>query len=237
MNSNNRLLAKVFVKEKSYEKIFNKILELCIYAHSQMLQNKIQLCNKDEESLRSMLKIYMQNNRGNFKLGNYHIDAESAEINEHTYQTLGYCDLKITIPTNNEWSNEPERYFTIECKRVDGSANKNKLYISEGIHRFTTEKYSKNMNIGGMIAFVENNKKTMKSINEIVEDVNKKLVEDFKHPREEKLLPYAVTKNFANSYQSQHDINNKDRTISLVHLFFDNRSNKPGNGVRNILLS
>lgn len=224
MNSENRLSANVFVKEKSYEKIFNKILELCIYAHSQMIKHETQLYDKDEETLRSMLKTYMQNNRGNFKLGNYHIDAESAEIDACTYQTLGYCDLKITIPTNNEWSNEPERYFTIECKRIDGSVNKNKLYISQGIHRFITEKYSKNMNIGGMIAFVENNKGAIKDINEIVEDINKKLIEDFRHLADEKLFPYTVIENFVNSYQSKHDIRYKNRTIKLTHLFFDNRN-------------
>lgn len=224
LNSKNLLSAKVFVKDKLYKKKFSKILELCIYAHSQMTQNETQLYDKDEETLRSMLKTYMQNNRGNFKLGNYHIDAESAEIDECTYKTLGYCDLKITIPTNNEWSNEPERYFTIECKRLDGSVNKNKLYISQGIHRFITEKYSKNMNIGGMIAFVENNKSSIKNINEFVENINKELIEDFKHQVDEKLLPYTITENFTNSYQSHHNINNKGRTINLIHLFFDNRN-------------
>lgn len=224
MNSKNRLSAKVFVKDKLYEKKFSKILELCIYSHSQMLKNETQLNDKDEEILRSMLKTHMQNNRGNFKLGNYHIDSESAEIDECTYKTLGYCDLKITIPDNNEWSNEPERYFIIECKRLDGSVNKNKLYISQGIHRFITEKYSKNMNIGGMIAFVENNKGAIKDINEIVEDINKKLIEDFRHLADEKLFPYTVIENFVNSYQSKHDIRYKNRTIKLTHLFFDNRN-------------
>ena len=224
LNSKNRLSAKVFVKDKLYEKKFSKILELCIYSHSQMLKNETQLNDKDEETLRSMLKTYMQNNRGNFKLGNYHIDSESAEIDECTYKTLGYCDLKITIPDNNEWSNETEKYFIIECKRLDGSVNKNKLYISQGIHRFITEKYSKNMNIGGMIAFVENNKGAIKDINEIVEDINKKLIEDFRHLADEKLFPYTVIENFVNSYQSKHDIRYKNRTIKLTHLFFDNRN-------------
>ena len=80
------------------------------------------------------------------------------------------------------------------------------------------------MNIGGMIAFVENNKGAIKDINEIVEDINKKLIEDFRHLADEKLFPYTVIENFVNSYQSKHDIRYKNRTIKLTHLFFDNRN-------------
>lgn len=228
MNSHNILSAKSFVKkdEKSYEKDFNKILKLCIFAYNQMLENENDLDGKDEGKLRNLLMKHMQNNRGNYGLGNYNIDAECAENNEITNKTIGYCDLKITIPTNNDFSNEPYRYFTIECKRLDGTSQKNNLYITEGMHRFITEKYSKNMDISGMIGFIEssNNNKTTITIDNIVKNINNNLVQRFMHQQNEKLTHSLVDENFINSYESNHEIKHKKRKIKLSHLFFDNRN-------------
>lgn len=227
LNSHNTLSAKSFVKKNDnlYEKDFIKILRLCILAHTKMYENEKDLDGKDEDKLRNILMKYMQDNRGEFGLGKYNIDAESAENDELTYQTVGYCDLKITIPTNDDWSNEPYKYFTIECKRLDGTTQKSNLYVAEGMHRFITEKYSKNMNIGGMIGFIENNKnKKSQSVNDIVKQINKQLVEKFLHQENEKLISNIINENFFNSFESNHEIKHNNRTIKLTHLFFDNRT-------------
>lgn len=230
MKLSNKLSAKLFVKkeENFYEQDFNKILKLCIFAHSKMIENENNLDGKDEETLRNILMYYMENNRGIFKLGRYVIDAESAEIYNHT--TQGYCDLKITIPTNDDWTNEPLNYYIIECKRLNGESRKTDLYITQGIHRFISEKYSNNMNIGGMIGFIESSQKrdieNNCDVNSIVQDINSKLTNKYKHNIEEKLILAIINDKFFNSYESKHKINNinKNRNIKLIHLFLDNRN-------------
>ena len=223
LNSQNKLSASIFVKEKTYEKKFKKIVELCLYAHSIMREKEKNIDGEQEETLRSILKHYMETNRGLFKLGNYHFDAESAEINEN-YTTEGYCDIKVTIPTNNIWSCKAEKYFTLECKRLDGTSAKNNKYIEDGMHRFITEKYSKNMNIGGMIGFIETNKNKKEpiDIDNIVTNINTILITKHNHLPEEKLNVVSIDTNHY-SCESVHAITNNNRKIQLVHLFLDNR--------------
>lgn len=230
LNLQNRLSARAFVKNEDnfFEKDFNRIIELCIYAHSKMLENENNLDGLGEETLRNILMGYIQLNRGLYRLGRYVIDAESAEINNHI--TQGYCDLKITIPTNDDWSNEPLNYYIIECKRLNGESQKNDLYITEGIHRFISEKYSRKMNIGGMIGFIETNQN--KQINNqcnvpsLVENINNKLINKYKHNDNEKLTVTVIQLGFFDSFESKHKVKNRnnERSIKLIHLFLDNRN-------------
>ena len=230
MNLQNRLSAKSFVKkeDKFFEKDFNRIMELCIFAHSKMLENENNLDGLDEETLRSILMDYMQRNRGNYRLGRYAIDAESAEINNHI--TQGYCDLKISIPTNDDWSNEPLNYYIIECKRLNGESTKNDLYITKGIHRFVSEKYSRKMNIGGMICFIETNQNqhinNQCNVASLIENINNKLINKYKHNYNERLTATIIKLDFYNSFESKHKIKNRnyERNIKLIHLFLDNRN-------------
>lgn len=222
---NNSLSAKTFVKfgEKNYLNDFNLILKLSIYAHSLMLN---ELSNKDkieEEILRNKLLKYLKPNQGKYGLARYVFDAESAEIDENSDITVGYHDIKITIPIACDFSLEEQRHYTIECKRLDGYSDKNRSYIEEGIFRFIKGKYSSKMNIAGMIGFVEPSKKQFKTdkITSIIKDINEKLEKNFNRI-DEMLEKSVIIEDFSNSYKSLHKRDKNLGTIDITHLIFDN---------------
>lgn len=226
MNSQNKLSALNFVKpeEKFYQKSFTTVLELTVFAHSLMVQKESNIDGLDEETLRNKLVKYMNQNRGTYGIGNFVFDGETVVCEEETDKTVGYTDIKITIPSKNNFSSEEQKSYTIECKRLDGYADKNKKYIEEGIYRFINGKYAKNSNIAGMMGFVESSARKFKGdkITSIVNDINEKLLNDFKKEESEKLQNVCVVKDFKNSYKSTHKREKNLGDINITHLMLNN---------------
>lgn len=225
MNSLNKLSAKKFVIKKTYKEKFNKILEICIHAHSLLL-NENMTKNLVEEKLRNKLLKYIEKMQGSYMLANYVFVAESAEIDEITDDTVGYNDIRVYIPCNSDFSNEGKKYFTIECKRLDGYSDKNKEYIEEGMNRFISEKYICKLDICGMIGFIEKSKKIYKydKTQEIVNAINNKLINVYNKNETEKLQASIIKEDFINSYQSKHIRDKCKLPIYISHLFFDNNN-------------
>ena len=226
MNSQNKLSAKAFVKpdENIYADAFNSILRLIILAHLLMLQSENGIDGLAEELLRNKLLKYIKQKQGTFGLAQYVFDAESAEIDEVTDITKGYNDIRITIPTNDAFSEEEQKHYTVECKRLDGNSEKNKAYIEEGIFRFITGKYASKMSLAGMVGFIEKSNKKVEGdrITAIIDDINNKLTGQFAKADCEKLTNVSVDQNFRNSYQSKHSRDNHLGNIDITHLFLDN---------------
>lgn len=226
MDSQNKLSALNFVKpeEKFYQKSFTKVLELTVVAHSLMLQKETNIDGLNEETLRNKLVKHINQNRGLYGLGRFVFDSETVVCEEETDKTIGYTDIKITIPSRSAFSSEEQKAYTIECKRLDGYADKNKKYIEEGICRFIKGRYANNTNLAGMIGFIESSARKFKDdkITSIVNDINEKLLNDFKKEESEKLQNICVVSDFKNSYKSIHKREKNLGDINITHLMLNN---------------
>ncbi len=222
MNSLNKLSAKKFVKNKTYKSQFNKILNVCVKAYSKLIESEKNLEGLEEEMLRNKLLKYIRNNQGVYGIAKYVFDAESAEIDDITDKTVGYCDIRITIPCSSNFSTDEQKKFIIECKRLDGYASKNKAYIEEGMNRFISEKYVCKLDVCGMIGFIEKSNKVYRTdkIAEIVNDINDKLINVYKKNETEKIQTNTDINEF-NSYTSKHIREKCELPLQISHLFLD----------------
>jgi len=227
-NSNLSFQAKSFVQEGDKNYDFTSILKLCAKAHKLMLKNYSDLDGKKEEDLRDILFKFMEDNRGEeeFKLGKYILNRECSEDHFLEETNVGHVDIKISIPPPSEFCSGKHKAYILECKRIDGDKEKNKAYISQGINRFIDGKYTYDMDIAGMIGFIETPKnQAKKTISEIVSGINKLIVEDFYRPNGEILKEFKGIQEINNAFKSIHDRKNNLGKIWIKHLMFDNTTN------------
>jgi len=134
--------------EGAYSKIeFEKLLNSIYACYKEMLSNKINVPNNDENEIRDRLLFdYLNNNllRVKFKLLDFLFDPE-VPVNS------GRSDIKVQ--TKDTFINT-DAYYIIECKRLDGYSTLNKEYIKNGINRFLSGKYPSHYRINGMIGFL-----------------------------------------------------------------------------------
>jgi len=74
---------------------------------------------------------------------NFRYEPQSPEnFNEDTDHYIGRTDIKVI--SRDYFNVSAQAYFVIECKRIDGSNDLNKKYITEGVARFVCHptKYS-----------------------------------------------------------------------------------------------
>ena len=133
-----------------YNREFEDVVSKIIICYRMMISSDIAV-EDDENKIRDViLKNYLRNNviRNQLKLTKYLFDREVPEDND-----LGRTDIKIQ--TRNTFQ-DTKAYYIIECKRLDaqnqnGTTGLNAKYISNGICRFVSEKYSNYKKTCGMI--------------------------------------------------------------------------------------
>ncbi len=106
----------------------------------------------NENAIRDAFGEYLQNdsykNKYTQTVRFYQVDTESRE-GEH-----GRTDIRFLKVIEYEGQ---QVYYTIECKRLDGTGNLCKEYVDSGIRRFTTGKYTTQLGCNAMIGFVVGN--------------------------------------------------------------------------------
>jgi hypothetical protein len=135
-----------------------------------------------------------------------------AEVPENYTENrpIGRVDLHVYSIEEFKHRN---RYFIIECKRINGTLTLNKAYINDGIRRFVGNdpKYTSYYKTNGMIGFVVRDI----SIENNVAGINELLSKDYRdihvHKNVQLLLkPYI--------YISSHGCA-EDRRVVLIHAF------------------
>ena len=194
---------------------FNQVLRLFIYSYKKMLLEKKFNLNEWENFLRNILITYLRTFKKEFDICHLNFYAEvqetSADLKEY-----GSIDIHISNPL--ELMGHEEKYYSFECKRLDGYSEKNKAYIEDGLFRYISGKYSEEMPIAGMIGFVQGFKKNSGIDNLITEIAN------ILHKTEEliqNLLIKQIYNNFKYSYYSKHKRKSELSNIDIYHLFFD----------------
>lgn len=220
LNSHKVLSAKKFIDKNNNYSLFLNIIDICKQAHQQIKVSKVDLNGLTEPVLRNKLVKQIEKIQGYYGLAQLVFVAESVENNENDI-TIGYHDIEIFVPPTSKFSLKPKNRFIIECKKLDGYSTLNDKYITEGMNRFISEKYSSPVNICGMIGFVEqsNKKYCNDKITSIVNDINIKLTKKYKRNSSEYLLPIMADKNV---YKSTHYKEKSNTELNMYHLFLDN---------------
>ena len=139
-----------------YEVEFKNLLLNIYSCYMLIMADRRLVPANNENKIRDILLEYLKNT----KIRNEDCIIEGylfeQEVDEHTSHIAGRVDIKIRNINEFLIYEEHDAYFIIECKRLDGSKSLNDKYITEGIHRFTSKKYSSYYGVNGMIGFVVN---------------------------------------------------------------------------------
>ncbi len=202
-----------------YNAEFEGVLSKIIICYNMMIAKNVRL-ESDENKIRDViLKDYLNDNsvRQQVKLTDFLFNREVPEDND-----LGRTDIKIE--TQNTFV-DTKAYYIIECKRLDsqnqtGTTGLNGKYISDGICRFVSGKYSTYKNTNGMIGFVVQSM----DINNNTNCINGLLSnQNFQANTKLNLQSRKIEDNFEYSYCSTHSTGEQE--IVLYHLMLDFSNN------------
>lgn len=196
-----------------YDLEFEKILSKIIVCYRCMIRDKVSLLNNENLIRDYILKNYLKKQwfKEQNGLTNLLFDCELPE-------NKGRIDIRV-IPVNPLVSDDA--FYIIECKRLNaknptGITGLNAEYISEGMCRFVSQKYSSYFGVSGMIAFVVQ----PINISENVHAINQLLKTSFTQANTILELQYwQITPGFNYSYRSTHKVN--ESHIALYHLMLD----------------
>lgn len=144
-------------------------------------------------------------------LDDFRFESESPE-NYINGVPQGRADLKVY--NINEFRHR-NRYFVIECKRIDGNLTLNREYANNGIRRFVgplpkyTSYYKANCMFGFLVRTVD--------VGENVTCINRLLRNDYS---DIPVCDYLYKDKDSNFYQSTHG-NDRSERITLLHAFAD----------------
>ena len=144
------------------------------------------LSNHEEKIRNHLLENYLNNDQVCPQTGTENISLRFlAEVPEHydlssdTYS--GRIDIKV-VSVN--WFANSSDYYTIECKRIDGTKSLSKKYVVEGVCRFLGNPalYPSYHNKNLMLAFLVNNVDRAKIFTDISsvyrDELNSKIIKD-----------------------------------------------------------
>lgn len=205
------------------QRIFDDMIKF-IFVSLENMKNTYILQSKkiqnDEEKIRThLVQNYLNNDIFRNRIGygtlglRFETEVpENYDKNEEEY--IGRIDIRVI--SYNYFLNTQD-YYSIECKRIDGTTRLNKLFIAEGVCRFVLEnpKYSSFHNKNVMLGFVVKNidiEKNARIIDEIQsENANIHMLGKMCKCNMEKQEYYL----YRNKYECG------DKQIELSHMFYN----------------
>jgi hypothetical protein len=192
---------------------FERVLSHVITSYKQMLIDNVSLTN-DENKIRDVL-LYSYLKKPDFKNKN---DMNDFLFDKELEEGKGRIDIRVT-PLNTFISDDA--YYIIECKRLNsintsGKSGLNGQYISEGVCRFVSQKYSSYYQTNGMIGFIVDDL----DINKNIVTLNTLLSSQFPEAYTVKEISKRdIANGFNFSYYSTHTSNKNE--LLLYHLMFN----------------
>lgn len=177
------------------------------------LDGSKKLSNKEQDICNYLFCNYLNNDDVVHDVGldDFRFFSEVPE-NYVNNKPIGRVDLQVFSINDFRHRN---RYFSIECKRIDGNLTLNREYINEGMRRFVGDarKYTSYYNVNCMFGFLV--RKINTPLN--VDKINKLLQTDYSdiHTHE-----YLYAGRVQDTFVSSHGIDD-DIRIELIHAFSD----------------
>lgn len=204
-----------------YKVIIEALIECSNLMKEDCIANKTRIANHEEKIRNHLLENYLENDDVRLRTGLSGIAVrfmpeapESYSSDTDTYS--GRADIKV-VSTNWLFGNNRD-YYTVECKRIDGSGTLNELYISEGICRFVIfpPKYSSFHNRNIMFGFVVKSVDIKSNALDI-----SKLHHDKLHSIINKDIDILVNDGDKNFCLCESVYMIEDRRLELGHIFYD----------------
>lgn len=202
---------KNFLTPITYEDELNKVKNLIIDSYELMVSQEDHESNLETFLRNVLVAKYLRKLKHNYSIGYLGFEIESGEISVDS-RTVGFIDIKVINLGKKDILDENE-YFAIECKRVNNSSRSCRDYIDNGILRFVKSKYSKEMNIASMIAFVEDKP----CIDKVIK-INDKLSSHSLISTKQYLTRHNFKESFEYSFLSIHERNQETDDIKYLVL-------------------
>ena len=208
-----------FVKQS----IFNDMIKFIFISlesmkHTNMIK-KTKIPNEEEKIRNHLVENYLNKDEFKRSIGydnlelRFWIEAqENYDIENEKYR--GRTDIRVISP---DYFRNIKNYYTIECKRIDGSLPLNRLFVTEGICRFVLKepKYLSHNKKNIMLGFIIKNINIEQNVSEIdeIQRRNKdiRLIGELRRNNIEKSEYYL--------YKSEYECDKKH--IELNHMFYD----------------
>jgi hypothetical protein len=191
--------------------IFEKMLECFDLMRQDCKRDSMKIAN-NEVCIRDYLFCNYLNNDAVMRAIGFDDFMFIPEVPENyiNNKPIGRADLQVF---SSERFHHRERYFIIECKRIDGNLTLDREYIDEGIRRFVGEspKYTSFFKVNGMLGFVVREFDVAQNIDRI----NQLLKSDYSDIHVQDYLHMGST---PHTYISSHGETVHER-ITLIHVF------------------
>jgi len=199
---------------REFQNDFQVILKGIISSYKLMLRKEYQVFENHEVKIKNkLLKDFLQNNENRKNLGllNFRFFSESSSGIDESYDDVGYTD--ITVLKLSPFFNKEKSEFIFECKRLDGTLDLNRKYLTEGVLRFVEEKYCSIHGIHGMLGFV---------VRDIDLDKNIIKINDLQEKENIRINPIQQIEKIEleYTYLSKHKSISKNN-IEITHLMLD----------------
>lgn len=207
-------------KDASFNRqIIDGILDNIVIKIFECINFMLQDCKRDskkiannEVKIRDYLFCNYLNNDVVMRSINFNDFRFFSEVPENYVESTPKGRVDLQVYSINEFRHR-DRYFIIECKRIDGNLTLNRAYINEGIRRFVGEnpQYTSYYKMNCMLGFVV--KDIDVSMN--VEKINQLLQTDYTDIHVQEFLHTGTV---PDTYMSSHGSGKTDYTI-LTHAF------------------
>lgn len=206
------------LRDDSFIKMRDFVVTCCNLMSAKSIETENFLPNHEDKIKNKLVFEYLNSNTIREDTGYKEIklafDAEvSGNYNNDTNTTNARFDIKVTSEDTLSYS---EKYYNIECKRIDGKAHLNKEYIKEGVARFVSKDakyssgYGKNMMLGFVVEDI-NIKENTEKIDKIQATELKECIKNGFTVLEEKTKYFVYT---ADYYAPS-------REVELQHVFYN----------------
>lgn len=207
----NRSISQGILKD-----IIAKILICCDMMIRDCLEGKITIKNLEEDIRDYLFHNYLNNDNvmEQVGLGEFRFFSEVPE-NYQNNKPIGRTDLQVI---NMDMFRYRRKYFTIECKRIDGTKKLNRYYIEEGIKRFVNPKplYKSHFGMNCMFAFVVKEI----DIDKNAQKINDLQIQEYKDIKiKTPILFSAMSSRHNYTFESEYFLDESD--ILLFHIFYD----------------
>lgn len=206
------------VKQNYYEQI-TLVLKSC---SDLMISRGVKIQNHEEKISAHIVENYLKNKsvingliKYNFPFSFLLEVPENYNAADNSF--VGRVDIKV-ISMNYFLRENLNDYYTIECKRIDGTKSLNEKYITQGVSRFVVSpiKYQSYHNKNIMFAYVVKDIDILENLLKINAIHKDKLLSSIS-----KNITYIPSESTDYAYVCESQYNLKDRTLLLSHIFYD----------------
>ncbi len=204
-----------FPARKNY---FEQIIVFLVKSGDLLLKNNVKIENHEERITAHIVENYLKDNSVVDSSFPFAFETECREnFNPNTDTYAGRADIRVSS-RDCLFRKNPKDYYTIECKRIDGTSDLNKKYVTKGVTRFVVPpiKYESYHNKNIMFAYVVTKidiKSNITKINTIHKrDLSKFIAKDI-----------SINQNQPNNscYLCESEYLSVSDNLKLSHIFYD----------------